>query len=79
MSLAAAHCQLDSFRDCMGFERTSRNHRLDEVSDVAQNDTETLHRVCIASLGLHSLDLHALQHRALDEAAVWLKYAPAGC
>lgn len=62
-----------------GTGRTGRNHGLDEVADVAQDDAEALHRVRLARLGLHGLDLHALQDRLLDEAAAGLKDAPTWC
>lgn len=56
---------------------TGGNHGLDEVAHVAQYNAEALHRVRLARLGLHRLDLHALQDGMLDEAAAGLEDAPA--
>lgn len=58
-------------------QHTGRDHRLDEVANVTQYDAEALYGICFARLGLHGLDLHALQDRVLHEAAAWLKDAPA--
>jgi len=59
--------------------RTGRDHSLNKVADVTQNNAEALHRVRLARFGLHSLDLNALQDRVLYEAAARLKDAPVWC
>ena len=59
-------------------KRTDREHSLDEVADVAEDDAEALHVVCVARLGVHGLDLDALQDGMLDEAAIFVEYAADG-
>jgi hypothetical protein len=39
---------------------TRCNHRLDEVPHVAEHNTKAQNWICLARLGLHGLDLHAL-------------------
>jgi hypothetical protein len=56
--------------------RTGRNHGLNEVADVAQHDTEALHCIWLARLGLHRLDLYALQYRFLYYTAAGLEDGP---
>lgn len=58
---------------------TGSDHGLDEVANIAEHNTKALDRVRIACFRLHGLDLHALQHGMLDEAATRLEYAPACC
>jgi hypothetical protein len=77
MSLAAACDQLRSYGANIGL--TGRNHSLYEVANIAQDDAKALHRICLARLGLHRLNLHALQDRVLYEAAGGLEDAPRWC
>jgi hypothetical protein len=53
-------CTMLAPLDVSHTERTRCNHRLDEVPHIAQHNTEAQNWVCIARLGLHGLDLHAL-------------------
>ena len=75
ISFAAAHDQLNLYIEDAALTRC--DHCLNEVTDVTQYDTEALHWIRLARLGLHSLDLHALKDRVLHEAATGLEDAPA--
>lgn len=60
-------------------QRTRGDHGLNEVADIAQHNAEALDGIHIARLGLHGLDLHALQHRIVNGTATRLEYASARC
>lgn len=55
---------------------TCRDHSLDEISDVTQDNAKALYTSSVA-FGIHRLDLHTLQHRLLHETAVGFEDAPA--
>jgi len=55
--------------------RTSRDHGLNEVSDIAEYNTEPLYGIRISSLGLHGLYLDTLHYRVTIIASR-LEYAP---
>jgi hypothetical protein len=52
---------------------TRNDHGLNEISNVAQNNTEALHTTTLTPFGIHRLDLHTLQHWILHRAAARLE------
>jgi hypothetical protein len=79
ISLAATLISLQPDASQLFTLHTGRDHCLDEVPDVAEHHTEALYWVRVTRLGLHGLDLYALQHGMFNEAAAGLEYAPAWC
>lgn len=77
ISFAASKISAELQGVTTGVALTRRDHSLNEISNIAQDDTEALLATPLASFGVHRLDLHALQHWLLDNAAIRLEDAPA--
>lgn len=56
--------------------RTRCKHRLNEIPDIAQDDTKPLHRIRVSSFGFHRLDLDTLHDRFLHDASTGLEDTP---
>lgn len=75
MSFAASKCQLMT-DGSTAHTLTSRDHGLDEISYVTQDNTKALDTATFSAFGIHRFDLHALQHWVFQRGAIGLEDAP---
>ena len=75
MSFAALDCQpvVDA---STAHSLTRRDHGLDEISDVTQDNTKALDAAALSAFGFHRFDLHALQHWVFYGRAIGFEDAP---